>query len=265
MDLRLFGRRIVDDYRSLTDLGWNERARFRQARRSAAYQQAYDKPEPLVSIVTATYNRAELLIDRCVRSALAQTYRNIELIVVGDGCDDDTAKRMAEVTDPRVRFVNLDRRETYPDDPTQRWELAGAKAINTAFKMAQGDFISQLDDDDEYTPERIAVLVDFLKATRADYVYHAFRHQHPEGWWFVHDAAPRHGCITNSATIYHRWFLNHPIVSSSLIRWREPGDWNRFRKFRFLGADMRANAEPMTLHYRERARSDTANVTVCPS
>ena len=51
--------------------------------------------QPLVSVCVATYNRARLLIERSVPSVLQQTYKNFELIIVGDGCDDETAELLA--------------------------------------------------------------------------------------------------------------------------------------------------------------------------
>ena len=111
--------------------------------------------EPLVSVAVATYNRARLLTERCIPSVLGQTYTNLEMIVVGDGCTDDTEERVAEFKDPRLKFVNLPERDVYPTDPTRRWLVAGTRPTDEAFSMVTGDFVSQLDDDDEYLPERL--------------------------------------------------------------------------------------------------------------
>ena len=71
--------------------------------------------QPLVSVNVATYNRAKLLTERCIPSVLGQTYDNLELIVVGDGCTDETEELVAEIDDPRLTFVNLPR-DSYPED-----------------------------------------------------------------------------------------------------------------------------------------------------
>ena len=52
---------------------------FQNARRSEEYQRIFKQDEPLVSICVATYNRCELLVDRCVNSILNQDYHNLEI------------------------------------------------------------------------------------------------------------------------------------------------------------------------------------------
>lgn len=60
------------------------------------------------SIVVATYNRSSLL-NRCIKSVLAQTYENFELIIVDDGSTDDTEMVMSTISDNRVRYIKLDK------------------------------------------------------------------------------------------------------------------------------------------------------------
>src|SRR5690349_12332024 len=118
-------KRVEDPLLSAIDLGLSARAVFRRARHSPEYQSVFDKPNPLVSICVATYNRAILLRQRSVQSLLDQTYRNIEIIVVGDCCTDETAYVMAQINDPRLKFVNLEKRGEYPEESHLRWMVAG--------------------------------------------------------------------------------------------------------------------------------------------
>src|SRR3990167_5480376 len=69
------------------------------------FQSLYTKEDkfPLISAYIPTYNRGELLIQRAVPSILAQTYKNFELIIVGDHCTDNTAELVAKIKDPRIR------------------------------------------------------------------------------------------------------------------------------------------------------------------
>lgn len=237
------------------DLGSTARAEFLEAKKSAAYQAAYDKPDPLVSICVATYNRGQLLIDRSVKSLVNQTYRNIEVIVVGDGCTDNTSELMAKVGDPRVKYVNLPTRGEYPDDPFLRWMVAGTAAVNHALSLTTGDFITHLDDDDEHAPERVEELLAHIRRTRADLLFHPFRYEIESGKWKV-NAARRFGVgrVTTSAIFYHNWFRGlgwDPYA----YRYLEPGDWNRLRKFKFLGADTVRHPGIFLSHYRERNQS----------
>lgn len=243
---------LEDQLLNVRDLGFGARSEFRRQRASPEYQAVFDKPEPLVSICIGTYNRAALLRDRSLRSCLNQTYRNIEVIVVGDACTDETAKVMAQVSDPRVRFVNLEHRGDYPDDPQLRWMVAGTAPVNHALSMARGDFITHLDDDDEHAPERVEVLLQALVRDRCDLVFHPFQWETPEGMWRVNWARSfRYASATTSSIFYHRYFRQLPWDPHA-YRYREPGDWNRLRKIRFLGARIMRDRRILLSHYRER-------------
>jgi len=96
----------------------------------------------MVSAVIPTRNRSHLVL-RAVRSALAQTYSDLEVIVIIDGPDDATEIALLEVHDPRLRVIALS-------------EAVGAsQSRNLAVQAAQGDWIAFLDDDDEWLPQKI--------------------------------------------------------------------------------------------------------------
>ncbi len=100
----------------------------------------------LVSIVIPTYNRAHL-VSRAVRSALAQSYAFLEVIVVDDGSQDDTPGVIAGIQeqDSRVKYVRMPAR-------------AGAQAARIeGMKHCMGEYIAFLDSDDELTPDSIEV------------------------------------------------------------------------------------------------------------
>ena len=99
-----------------------------------------------------TYNRGELITERCLPSILAQTYHNLEIIVIGDACTDDTFDRIKKFSDKRLKYFNLKQRGNYPRIRKFRWMVAGSIPFNHALRMTTGDFITHLDDDDEYSP-----------------------------------------------------------------------------------------------------------------
>lgn len=111
--------------------------------------------EPLVSIVTSTYNRAEV-IRRAIESVLAQTLSSWEMNIVGDCTPDHTAEVIASYRDPRLHFYNL------PEKSPPR--AHGAIAKNYAIQqMSKGRYIAYLDDDDAYRPEFLSTMVGYLE------------------------------------------------------------------------------------------------------
>lgn len=102
----------------------------------------------LISVYMPTKNRAEMVQD-AIQSVLRQTYAQFELIVVNDGSEDHTARVLDEACakDSRIRVIS---------NPVS---VGGAAARNLAIKDAQGDFVTGLDDDDEFTANRLEVFV----------------------------------------------------------------------------------------------------------
>ena len=99
---------------------------------------------PTVSVITPAYN-VELYVGEAIRSALAQTYTDFELIVVDDGSKDGTADVVRSMAreDTRVKLVQQANRG-----------LAGAR--NSALRAARGEFFALLDSDDVWEPEFLA-------------------------------------------------------------------------------------------------------------
>lgn len=101
-------------------------------------------PVPLVSIVLPTRDRPTLL-RRAVASVLAQTERDFEIIVVDNSTRGDAlAEAATELADARVRIVPA---------PAAR---NAAEARNLGLVRATGTYVSFLDDDDAYRPDKIA-------------------------------------------------------------------------------------------------------------
>jgi hypothetical protein len=130
---------------------------------------AHEK-EPLVSITIATYNRARLLVDQTLPAVFGQTYPNIEIVIVGDHCTDETERLIAQAGDPRVRFHNLPSRPRYPRNNLKRWKIGGLQAINLACDMARGSWIAHLDDDDVFTPDHVEKLLRHGLSFNAEFV-----------------------------------------------------------------------------------------------
>ncbi|MDQ3980017.1 MAG: glycosyltransferase [Actinomycetota bacterium] len=115
--------------------------------------------DPLVSVVTATYNRSSVL-ELALQTLLHQTFVNWELWVVGDACTDDTAAVVEALGDPRARFVNL---------PQNCGEQSGPN--NEGVRRAHGRYIAFLNHDDFWFPDHLEKAVEQLETTGADLVF----------------------------------------------------------------------------------------------
>ncbi len=105
--------------------------------------------EPLVSCIIPTYNRSELVC-RAIKSVLNQTYKNIEVIVVDDGSEDNTKKVVLSIKDSRIKYIRLHR------------NFGPAFARNIGIVNAEGEFIAFLDSDDYFLPEKIQKQVELM-------------------------------------------------------------------------------------------------------
>ena len=103
---------------------------------------------PLVSVIIPTYNRAELL-KRAVQSVLNQTHAKLEIIIVDDASEDETPDVVRQFGDDRIVYLR------HPENLGKNAK-GGQAARNTGIQCAHGDFITFLDSDDEYLPDKIA-------------------------------------------------------------------------------------------------------------
>lgn len=103
-------------------------------------------------------------IETAIRSVMAQSYGDWELLVLDDGSTDDTcviAEGLAE-EDPRIRFVR------------NQENLGAAAARNRGFDLARGDYIALLDSDDVWHPQKLEKQLERMKATGADFSYSSY-------------------------------------------------------------------------------------------
>ncbi len=100
---------------------------------------------PLVTVVICVYNAGRFLRP-AVLSVLAQTYRNLEIIIVDDGSTDGCMQTIADIDDPRIRRLSQPNR-------------GKPAALNRALEEMRGDFLVLNDADDISHPRRIERLV----------------------------------------------------------------------------------------------------------
>lgn len=105
---------------------------------------------PRVSVIIPVHNRAAF-IPSAVRSVQRGVFADFEIIVVDNASDDDTLAvvRLLAEKDPRLRVISLS-------------DNIIAKALNVGVRESRGEYIAQLDSDDEYTPDTLAAMVSAL-------------------------------------------------------------------------------------------------------
>jgi glycosyltransferase involved in cell wall biosynthesis len=168
---RTMQNRLINGLNTLR-FGLTEPIMLQYAR--ARYEHLYAtqlEEDPLVSVYIPTYNRAKLLMERAVPSVLAQTYKNLELVIVGDHCTDNTAELVAKIDDPRVRFYNLPKRGyRYPPSVENHWLAGPVVPANQALQMVRGKWIARVDDDDTWTAEHVEALLRFAQQNDWEFV-----------------------------------------------------------------------------------------------
>ncbi|OEU66617.1 MAG: hypothetical protein BBJ57_02480 [Desulfobacterales bacterium PC51MH44] len=102
---------------------------------------------PKVSVIIPVYN-GESYIAEAIESALTQTYRNFEIIVVNDGSTDSSYEKIKPYL-PFVKYIFQENQGV-------------AAARNTAIKYSSGEFIAFLDQDDVWIAEKLELQVDYL-------------------------------------------------------------------------------------------------------
>ena len=158
-----------------------ELSSLRSARREHAPLYLREDPEPLVSVVIPTYNQGRILVGRALPSILRQTYRRLDVVVVGDGSPGESVDCWRTVRDPRVRFENLAQRGVYPADPLRRHRVAGSAPMNRALELARGDWIAPCEDDDVFTPDHVEMLLRHAQAHDSEWVTGSFLEEREPG------------------------------------------------------------------------------------
>jgi glycosyltransferase involved in cell wall biosynthesis len=110
---------------------------------------------PQISVIIPTCNRAGF-VAAAVKSVLAQSLRDLEIIVVDDASTDDTTAVIENLHDRKIVYTRHEQRR------------GGAAARNTGILHSTGEYVAFLDDDDEWYPEKLARQMDVMLASPAE-------------------------------------------------------------------------------------------------
>lgn len=125
--------------------------------------------EPKVSIIVPVYN-LESYIEQSVRSLFAQSYQNIEIILVDDGSKDNSLSIIKHLAAEDSRIV-------YTSQPNG----GAAKARNTGLSLATGKYITFVDGDDMLSPNAISDNIGYFEDDIIDWVAFSIRRVDAEG------------------------------------------------------------------------------------
>jgi glycosyltransferase involved in cell wall biosynthesis len=142
----------------------------------------------MISVIVPVY-KAEKYIESCVRSILAQTYGDFELILVEDGSPDRSGEicdALAE-TDTRIRVIHKE-------------NGGAATARNAGLDAAKGEYIAFIDGDDCVHPKYLEFLLSLQQETGADFSMCYYDFFTEEGEWF--NGEPQTDCeLLNGAEL----------------------------------------------------------------
>jgi len=190
-----------------------------------------DQNFPKVSVVIPAYNRP-LLLQRAIQSVLNQSYRNIEIIVVDDASTEAIFPTLNTFSQFNIKYAK------HP----QNKGLAASR--NTGSKMAEGEFINFLDDDDELDPSKIEKQMNiFLNSSpNLGLVYCGYRYVFKNK--IIIEGKPRHRghilkyalndsltIVTHCALIRKEHLLSIGGFDEQLMSAEDFDFWIRFAKF----------------------------------
>jgi glycosyltransferase involved in cell wall biosynthesis len=205
---------------------------------------------PLVSVYITTHNRSERLI-RAINSVLNQTYKNIEIIVSDDGSKDNTTAIVSDfmALHANIRYI--------------RSEVArGANhARNKALKIAQGKFITGLDDDDVFMPNRVEYFVSHWDASYS-FICDNFINSTPLGDKPYYKDSPPY-IISLRQTLFFNSASNQVFTTTDRLRkikgfnesLKKYQDWDCWlRMIAEYGPALRFNEKSYVMHHDQAVR-----------
>lgn len=170
---------------------------------------------PLVSIVMATYHWPEAL-SCSIPSVLNQTWSHWELLVVGDGCTDESEQVVRSFADPRIRWLNRESNSGSQGAPN-----------NLGIAEAHGELIAYLGHDDIWSPDHLQSLVEGYDGSACYFASATIV-------WF--DEAARVHQLSGLASESYplsRQLLNTAVTPSGILHsrslWEEAGQWRNWQ------------------------------------
>jgi glycosyltransferase involved in cell wall biosynthesis len=208
---------------------------------------------PRVSVIIATYNWSSVL-PYSIGSVLRQTMENFEVLVVGDGCTDDSEQVVAAIGDPRVRWINLPANTKHQSGPN-----------NEGLRQARGEFIAYLGHDDLWLPHHLEAHVAAIEASGAAMTHSLLLWLNPDDrelWPSI--PMPENGSWGPPSCTVHR-----RSVTEALGGWRDyreiddPPEIDLWRRARDAGFEFAFVPRLTAIKFPASMRRDVYRLTPC--
>ena len=177
----------------------------------------------LVSVLMVNYNRGTT-IGESIKSVLAQTYTDLELIIVDDGSTDDSCSVIESIKDPRIKLYRLEQNEHI------------SHATNYGFQKVTGAYLARIDRDDIWYPQKLEKQITFLKNNPEYKICFAWIDLIDEYGYSINEQQKEllgvfETTFQGQSDCLHRFFfggncLSHPSVVMRTELMRETGDFN---------------------------------------
>lgn len=155
----------------------------------------------LVSVIIPFYSKSQSRLKECVLSALSQTVKDIEVLVIDDCSPVRAVDELSSVADPRLKLHRLEK------------NMNGAAARNEGVKKAQGKYIAFLDSDDVWLDNKLQVCLDLCKSDN-DVIYSKLNYK-ILGKGII-DSRPSRGKLADERVADYI-FLNNGLIQTSTI------------------------------------------------
>lgn len=155
--------------------------------------------QPLVSVIMPCYNMASYVSDS-IKSVIAQTYPNWELLIVDDASTDETVNIIESFaqTDSRIKFAIKKQNSGISD------------TRNQCIQMAKGLFLAFLDADDIWHPEKLEKQLSFMMAKNVGFTYSTYD-------WIDEDGKVLNKFINTIGNLDYKTYLRNTIIGCSTV------------------------------------------------
>lgn len=155
------------------------------------------KDQPLVSIITPTYQSRDFILDT-IKSVLNQSYQNWEMIIVDDASQDGIKEFIAEhVDDRRIKVF------------TKEINEGAARARNQGIDVAKGKYVAFLDSDDRWHPNKLLLQIQYMEEKKCEFSFTSY--------CMKKDTKGKETIINVPPSIDYEGFLRNTIIGTSTV------------------------------------------------